>query len=82
MCEIYSNSYCTLAATASSKGEEGMFRQRPPPYTSPCRISTNWKGLVNGVYDVSLEHERVTQIPSKDISGRKATVRLRGHGPP
>ncbi|TGO82361.1 hypothetical protein BPOR_0850g00020 [Botrytis porri] len=30
MCDVYSNSYCNICATAASDGSEGMFRDREP----------------------------------------------------
>jgi hypothetical protein len=70
MWEIYSNSYCTLAATASFHTGEGLFRERPPSGTIPCRIYAVWEGPDKGLYDTSLKQEWTAQIVQARLNQR------------
>lgn len=44
MGEIYRNAFCTIAATASSDGNGGLFFERDPSKTSPCVVPVNSNG--------------------------------------
>jgi hypothetical protein len=42
MWEVYGNSYCTIAATASWDGSEGLFRDHESGGPVPCKIKSLW----------------------------------------
>lgn len=43
MGEVYSRSYLSIAATASTDGQGGLFRTRDPLSITPCRIVPAWE---------------------------------------
>jgi hypothetical protein len=42
MHKVYSHSYCTIAASASADGSQGLFRQCNPNFLYPCEIEIPW----------------------------------------
>jgi hypothetical protein len=51
MGDIYSNSYCTISATAAKDGSVGLFLDRKPPVANPVLcISANWDRQVHRKY--------------------------------
>lgn len=44
MGEVYQNAFCTIAATASSDGDGGLFFERDPVRRKPCPISAFSRG--------------------------------------
>lgn len=47
MWEVYGNSYCTIAATASSDGSEGLFREHDAGGPVPCEIKSLWEDFTS-----------------------------------
>lgn len=70
MWAIYMNSYCTLAATASTNGNRGLFRDREPYATTPQRINATWDGLEKGFYNCTLESEWTTEVIQAPLNRR------------
>jgi hypothetical protein len=70
MWEVYTNSHCNIAATASSDGRGGLFRSRAPSSTSPCRVKTTWDGLNNGHYHCSELREWEQEIVEAPLNRR------------
>jgi len=50
MGEVYSNSFCNLAATASSDGRGGLFRVRSPDSTIPYIVNATQDRLKKGKF--------------------------------
>jgi hypothetical protein len=50
MSSVYGNSWCNIAATASSDGRGGCFRERNPLLVQPCKIQAEWEGLKKAEY--------------------------------
>jgi Heterokaryon incompatibility protein (HET) len=42
MHEVYSNSYCTIAAATSKNSEGGLFYKRDPLAATPCKVQCSW----------------------------------------
>lgn len=66
MDSVYGNSWCNIAATASSDGRGGCFRERNPLLVQPCRVQAEWEGLEKGEYhciDTSQWRREVAEAP-------------------
>jgi hypothetical protein len=66
MGELYSSSFCNLAATASSNGRGGLFRDRNSGSVLPCIVHATWNGLQKGYFFCFNPEEwkyEVTQAP-------------------
>jgi hypothetical protein len=42
MAEVYSNSYCNIAAAHAADGTYGCFIERDPPLVKPLKVNLNW----------------------------------------
>lgn len=50
MGDVYKGSSCNIAATASSDGSGGCFRDRDPRYLKPCLVTTEFSNHSNSAY--------------------------------
>jgi hypothetical protein len=75
MGDIYSNSYCTISATAAKDSSVGLFLDRKPPVVYPLLcVRANWDGQVprkyyehTGTLNKKVQVDRDTALWSREI---------------
>jgi hypothetical protein len=75
MSYIYSNSWCTISATASSDNNGGLFRQRETQSLRPLVLQTKWECQPSTSYYVTADH--MDEITNSPISLRGWTLQER-----
>jgi len=70
MWQVYSNSYCNLAATASTDGHGGLFRQRDPDSLFQCKVHVEWDGFASGDYYCSYQYEWNKEVEKAPLNKR------------
>ena len=69
MGQVYSNSYCNIAATASS-GDGGLFHNRDPTSISSCKVRPQWDGLDRGVHYCGIRGEFFNEVLTVPLNTR------------
>ena len=70
MTEVYSNSWLNIAASDSSSGDGGLFRQRSPLTINPCRITAKWNEGHPHVFNISRKHNHLADIIRSSLNTR------------
>jgi hypothetical protein len=66
MTDVYANSWCNIAATAASNGNEGCFQDRDPMALGLCSVTSEWTDYENRTFylhDTNLWDEGFTHAP-------------------
>jgi hypothetical protein len=81
MWEVYSNSYCTIAATASSDSHGGLFRDRNALSTVPCKVQPAWSSEQNGQYYCVASESWKVEVEDSPLNSRGWVLQERALSP-
>jgi len=77
MADIYSNSYCNLAATSTDDCQGGLIRTRNPDILRTTVFNTNWKGACNGPIGLTDRYLFTRNVDEAPLNGRGWVVQER-----
>jgi hypothetical protein len=81
MWEVYSNSHCTISATASSDSYGGLFRDRNPLSTLPCKVHPAWSSLQDNEYYCLASESWMREVDKAPLNSRGWVLQERALSP-
>ena len=77
MCRIYRHSFCTIAATRASSGDDGCFVDREAWQVNACCIQSSWNNAENALYEVISAHFQELNVSRTPLNKRAWVVQER-----